>query len=221
MKTKWPTVAATALASSAAAILVSRNFFETEKKIRHLIRTNYGVGDPEFRRTVGQLLGPNLLEGNNITILENGAQIFPAMLAGIRSATRTITFENFLFREGRVVHEFAEALAERARAGVKVHYLQDSFGCDCLHGRDIRQMRRCGVEVEIFRFLHFSRVNFRTHRKLLTIDGRLGFIGGAGISDEWLGDGDTPGHWRDTHYRVEGPVVAQVQRAFSPTPPCE
>jgi cardiolipin synthase len=212
---RWPVVAGAALVSSAAAVLVVRNFFETEKKIRKLIRTDYGVGDPPFTRTVSQLLGPALIGGNKVTTLQNGAQIFPAMLDGIRSAERTITFENFVFAEGQVVDQFAEALAERARAGVRVHFLQDAMGCNCLHGPAMRLLKRSGVEVEVFRFLQLSRINYRTHRKLLTIDGRFGFIGGVAIADSWLGDGRTKGNWRDMHYRVDGPVVAQMQQAFT------
>lgn len=204
----------TGLASAAAAVLITRNFFEFEKKIRHLITTDYGPDDPRFRGTMSQLLGPPLVEGNTVTALQNGVQIFPAMLAGIRSAERSITFENFILREGRIVDEFAEALSERARAGVRVHYLQDSFGANCLHGHAMHLLKRSGVEVEIFRFLQLSRFNYRMHRKLLIIDGRIGFIGGVGIGDEWAGHGDSLDVWRDSHFRVEGPVVAQMQQAF-------
>jgi cardiolipin synthase len=136
------------------------------------------------------------------------------MIEGIRSAKRTITFENFLLKEGEVWSEFAQALAERARAGVKVHFLQDAFGSDCLRGREMKLLKRSGAEVEIFRFYQLGQVNYRTHRKLLAIDGAIGFIGGVGISDDWRGDGKTQGWWRDLHYRVEGPVAAQVQQAF-------
>jgi cardiolipin synthase len=163
---------------------------------------------------MGHLLGPPLVKGNKITPLENGDEIFPAMLNAIRSAQHTITFENFLFREGEVSDAFAEALAERARNGVKVHFLQDALGCDAVHGRAMKLMKRAGVAVEIFRFVYFSRINFRTHRKILVIDGTLGFIGGVGIADDWKGNGRTPGLWRDTHYQVRGPVVAQLQQAF-------
>jgi cardiolipin synthase A/B len=205
---------AQAVAISALSVLITRNFFGNEKKIRHKIVTDYAAGDATFARTVSDLLGPPLLRGNKVTVLQNGEQIFPAMLAAIRSAQSTITFENFVFSEGRVSDEFAEAMAERARAGVKVHFLQDAMGCDCLHGRAMRQMRQAGVEVEIFRFFKLTQMNYRTHRKLLVIDGRVGFVGGVGISDGWDGDGETPGLWRDTQYRVEGPVVAQAQQAF-------
>jgi cardiolipin synthase len=172
--------------------LISRNFFATEKKIRHKIEAEYAAGDPTFARMVGDLLGPPLLPRNRVTMFQDGHEIFPAMLEGIRSSQRTITFENFVFHEGRVSDAFAEAMAERARAGVKVHFLQDALGCNCLRGRAIRLMRRAGVEVEIFRFFKLTGMNFRTHRKLLTIDGRVAFIGGVGISDDWDGNGTTP-----------------------------
>lgn len=210
----WKQLLGTAALSSAVAVLIVRNFFETEKKIKCPIRTDYAAGDDVFVRTMGQLLGPPLLPGNKITILQNGDEIFPAMLEGIRSAKRTITFENFLLKEGEVWREFAQALAERARAGVKVHFLQDAFGSDCLRGREMKLLKKSGVEVEIFRFYQLGQVNYRTHRKLLTIDGAIGFIGGVGISDDWRGDGKIRGWWRDSHYRVEGPVAAQVQQAF-------
>ena len=121
---------------------MARNFFPTEKKIHHEIITDYAVGDDVFVRTMGNLLGPPLLKGNKVTALENGDQIFPALLEAIRSAQRTITFENFLFKEGEISDAFAEALAERARSGVKVHFLQDALGCDCVHGRALNLVRR-------------------------------------------------------------------------------
>src|SRR5574338_391092 len=108
--TDWPKLIGTAAASSLATLFVVRNFFPTEKKVRHPITARYTVGDDTFVRTMGHLLGPPLVEGNKVTPLENGDEIFPAMLNAIRSAQRTITFENFLFREGEVSDAFAEAL---------------------------------------------------------------------------------------------------------------
>jgi cardiolipin synthase len=208
------TTLATSVISSTVTVLIVRNFFGTEKKIKHRIVADYGVGSPTFVRTVGHLLGPPLVAGNQVTILQNGEEIFPAMLAAIRTAKRTITFENFVFAEGRVSDAFAEALAERARAGVKVHFLQDALGCDCLHGRAMNLLRQSGVELEVFRFFEITQLNSRTHRKLLVVDGRVGFIGGVAICDAWEGDGLKAGNWRDTQYRIEGPVVAQAQQAF-------
>lgn len=210
----WPKLLGTAVGSSLLTIFLARNFFPTEKKVRHRIETDYSVSEEVFARTIGQLLGPPLLDGNKVTLLSNGDEIFPAMLEAIRSAQSTITFENFLWREGAVSDEFAEALAERARAGVKVHFLQDALGCDSLHGRAMNIVRNSPVELEIFRWLQLSSFNYRTHRKLLVIDGRSGFIGGVGIADDWKGNGKTHGLWRDMHYRLEGPAVGQMQQAF-------
>lgn len=211
----WPKLIGVGALVSFATLFIARNFFQTERKITHPIEADYGAGDDEFERTMGQLLGPPFLNGNKVTILQNGEQIFPAMLRAIRSAKRTITFENFLLKKGEISDRFAEALAERARAGVKVHFLQDGLGCDCVHGRAIALMEEAGVEVEIYRLLHMLNLNSRTHRKLLTIDGKMGFIGGVGIADDWDGDGRTPGKWRDTHYQVDGPAAAQLQWAFT------
>lgn len=210
----WPKLLGTAAGSSVATLFLARNFFPTEKKVRHRITANYAAGDDVFVRTMGQMLGPPLLSGNNVTMLHNGDEIFPAMLAAIRSAQRTITFENFLWREGEITDAFADALAERAHAGVKVHFLQDALGCDALHGRAMNIIRRSPVELEVFRWMQLSSFNYRTHRKILVVDGKIGFIGGVGISDDWKGDGLTSGRWRDMHYRLEGPAVAQMQQAF-------
>ena len=210
---QWPKLLGAAAVGGAATLFLARNFFPTEKKIHHEIVTDYAVGDEVFVRTMGNLFGPPLLKGNKVTALENGDQIFPALLEAIRSAQRTITFENFLFREGEISDAFAEALAERARAGVKVHFLQDALGCDCLHGRAMNLVRHSGVQLEIFRFANVA-MNFRTHRKLLVIDGRTGYLGGTGIADDWKGNGRTRGLWRDSHYCLEGPAVAQMQQAF-------
>lgn len=210
----WPLVVASAAAGAAAGVFVVGNFFGDGKRVRHPIRCPYSVGDEAFVRSVSQLIGPPLLHGNRVTALQNGSQIFPAMIEGIRSARRTLTFENYIFWTGRVARQFAEALAERARAGVRVHLLQDALGCDCVDGKEMRLMRAAGVEVEIYRFFHLTRINERTHRKLLVVDGKVGFIGGAGIGDPWDGAGDKPAEWRDSHYRVTGPAVAQMQQAF-------
>jgi cardiolipin synthase len=184
------------------------------------IQANYTVHDPEFARAMGNLLGPALVPGNSATTLLNGDQIFPAMLADIRSAQKTISFETFIYWQGTVGNQFTNALSERARAGVKVHLLIDWLGSDKIDRNYLKQMKQAGVSVCEYHPLHiwdpatWRQVNNRTHRKLLIIDGRIGFTGGVGIADEWLGNADRPEHWRDNHYRVEGPIVAQFQAAF-------
>jgi cardiolipin synthase len=189
----------------------------TEKRIESRIERLYGTGDPQFTRTMGVLLGPAIVPGNRVTPLYNGREIFPAMLAAIRSARRTITFETYIYWSGEIGREFAEALAERSRAGVRVHVLLDWVGSSRMDERYLELLQQNGVEVERYHPPHWynlSRLNNRTHRKLLVVDGRVAFTGGVGIADAWQGDAQDPEHWRDTHFRIEGPVVSQVQATF-------
>jgi cardiolipin synthase len=186
---------------------------DPDRRIEHL----YGVSDPRFLRSMGTLLGPAILEGNRVETLLNGDEIFPAMLAAIRAARRTITFETYIYWSGDVGRRFAEALCERARAGVRVHVLLDWVGAAKIDDALIGEMEDAGVEIEKYRPLRWynlSRMNHRTHRKLLVVDGAVGFTGGVGIADIWSGDAQDPDHWRDTHFRLEGPAVAQMQAAF-------
>jgi cardiolipin synthase A/B len=189
----------------------------SEKQIRREIKTDYSVRDPEFRASISPLLGAPLVDGNKVVELQNGDQIFPAMLEGIRAAQKTITIESFIWSSGEVSKQFVEALSERARAGVKVHVLVDAVGSWRLKRRDRNRMTGAGVRfarVNPVISIRFFRFNHRTHRKLLVVDGKVGFIGGVCLSDDWSGNAER-GKWRDTHYRVEGPVVAQMQGAFS------
>ncbi len=207
------TIGVTALATAAVTIF-ARNFISGEKKIKRRVAQRYGIADPQFERSMSQLLGPPILDGNLVTPLRNGAQIFPAMLAAIERAERSVTFETFVYWSGRIAEKFADALAARARRGVKVHVIVDGVGCNCVNGDALRRMVDAGVELKVYHFANFARTNHRTHRKLLVVDGRIGFTGGVGIADEWDGDARSPEEWRDSHYRVEGPVVAQMQAAF-------
>ncbi|MBA3444388.1 MAG: cardiolipin synthase B [Gemmatimonadales bacterium] len=206
-----------ALVGGAVLVLVVANLTTSEKKIEQEIEHLYSVGDPQFARSLGTLLGPAILPANRVTALVNGNQIFPAILDAIRGAKRTITFETFIYWSGAIGRTFAQALIERARAGVKVHLLLDWVGTGKMDAEVIREMEQAGVEVVKYhplRWYNLGRLNNRTHRKLLVVDGTVGFTGGVGIADNWLGDGEDPDHWRDSHFRVEGPVVAQMQATF-------
>ena len=184
------------------------------------IESRYGVADPEFARTMGNLLGPALVGGNETTTLVNGDEIFPAMLDAIRSAQRTINFETFVYWSGQVGSDFTDALCERAAHGVKVHVIIDSIGGGRLDQKSIKRMTAAGIEwvkyhpLRLYELGWTEKFNNRTHRKLLVVDGQVGFTGAVGIADEWLGDAQSPKHWRDNHYLVRGPVVAQLQAAF-------
>ncbi len=194
--------------------LVIVNFTMGERKVETAIEHLYSATQPQFLRSMGLLVGPSILEGNKAAELINGDAIFPAMLAAIREARHSVLFETFIYWSGDIGDAFAQALSERARAGVRVHVLLDWVGSAKMDDRLVRQMRGAGVEVEKYhplRWYNLARLNNRTHRKLLVVDGRVGFTGGVGIAQTWTGDAQDPGHWRDSHFRVEGPVVAQMQ----------
>jgi cardiolipin synthase len=182
-----------------------------------LLDRGYGTEDPQFLRSMSALFGTAFVGGNRIETLLNGDEIFPAMLAAIRSAESSITFETYIYWSGNIGRQFTDALVERAKAGVAVHVLIDWVGSQEMEQAYLDEMAAAGVEIRYYhplRWYHLERLNNRTHRKLLVIDGRIGFTGGVGISDHWLGNAQDPEHWRDTHYRVEGPVIAQMQSAF-------
>ena len=198
-------------------VLLVMNFVTGEKRIERQLERRYATADPQFQRTLGVLLGPPFVSGNSVEALVNGDQIFPAMLAAIRGAQRTIAFETYIYWSESIGQEFAEALCERARAGVAVHVLLDWIGSVKMEQRYLDEMQTCGVEIERYhepRWTNLPRMNNRTHRKVLVVDGRLGFTGGVGIADQWRGDARDPTQWRDTHFRVDGPVVAQMQAVF-------
>lgn len=206
-----------AILATVLVTLLVINLAEGEKKIQQKIESLYGVTDPQYLRSMGVLLGPAIAEGNRVRYLENGDQIFPAMLDAIRSAKKTITFETYIYWSGEVGRAFAEALRERAEAGVKVHMLLDWAGSAKMDESLLDAMRRGGVNIERYHEPHWynlSRLNNRTHRKLLVVDGLVGFTGGVGIADQWTGNAQDKWHWRDSHFRVEGPVVAEMQAVF-------
>jgi cardiolipin synthase len=185
-----------------------------EKKVSHEIEHLYPIDHPQFFKAMGMLLGPDIVPGNKATELINGDKIFPAMLEAIRGAKSTVLFETFIYWSGKIGNEFAQALSERARAGVKVHVLLDWVGSIKVDRELLQQMRDAGVEAHYYhplRWYNLGRINNRTHRKLLIVDGRIGFTGGVGIASPWTGDAQDADHWRDDHFRVEGPVVAQMQ----------
>jgi cardiolipin synthase A/B len=198
------------------ATLVALNL-RAEKKIGVRPVHLYSVDDPQFVRSMSLLLGPPVLEGNRVETLINGDRIFPSMLQAIASARETINFETYIYWSGDIGRQFAEALADRARAGVTVHVLVDWVGSQKMDDQAIQLMKQAGVDFRKYRPLHWynlGRINNRTHRKLLVVDGRIGFTGGVGIADQWTGDAQDPKHWRDNQYRIEGPAAAQMQAAF-------
>ena len=175
------------------------------------------VGSDGFVRLVEALTGAPLREGNRISVLKNGCEIFPAMLEAIGAAEHTIDFATYAYWTGDISDEFANALCERAKAGVKVNVLLDAVGASKMDRALVDNLRKSGADVEWFRPPHWytlEKMNNRTHRKILVVDGRVAFTGGVGIAEEWTGDCEDPDHWRDTHVRVEGPAARDILGGF-------
>ena len=216
-KGKWLWVVFGSVLATVAAVLLLMNFSTGEKKIERWIERLYTLDDPRFAHELGALLGPAFTAGNKVVDLQNGDRIFPSMLAAIRSAKASINFETYIYWSGDIGKQFADAFSERAKAGVKVHVLLDWVGSSKVDDDFLRTMAESGVKIEKFHPPHWSnlrRMNNRTHRKLLVVDGRVAYTGGVGIAPQWTGDAQDPAHWRDSHYQVEGPVVAQMQSVF-------
>ncbi len=189
--------------------------------IQFQIQANYTVHDPQFMTTMAGLLCAAPEGGNEIRTYSNGDEIFPAMLDAIAGAKKTITFEIYSYEKGNIGKTFADAFAARARAGVRVHILADAVGAATMESSWATQMQAAGVQFHVYHpFKPFDPASYpkmehRTHRKLLVIDGQVGFIGGVGIGDEWTGHAQDSDHWRDNCYRVTGPAVSQLQAAFA------
>ena len=210
----------TAIISVVATLLVVffvQNLTTGEKTVKEKLEHRYRIRDAQFQRSMGLLLGPVIVPGNRFTTLLNGDEIFPSMLQAIRAAQKSISFETYIYWSGDIGKAFADALSERARAGVKVHVLLDWLGSSKMDQRFLAEMRDAGVQIRRYhepRWYNLDKLNNRTHRKILVADGRIGFTGGVGIAPEWTGRAQDPQHWRDSHFRAEGPVVAQMQAVF-------
>jgi cardiolipin synthase A/B len=184
----------------------------------HLEVPDLRISEPSFRATVVGYAGGVVVGGNRIDVLLNGDEIFPAKLDLIRAARKTITYAQYVFEEGEPAADTAQALAERCRAGVKVHVLVDAVGSLMMPSQYRDRLTEAGCELALYRPLSpwaMDRVNNRNHRRILVVDGRAGVTGGSGTSGKWSGNGRQEGQWRDTDLRLEGPVVSQLQGAFA------
>jgi cardiolipin synthase len=204
----------------AIAIVVVLVFYDfaSDKALEKEIVCEYGVHDPEFVRVMNYVLGPSIVDGGKIETLLNGDEVFPAMLKAINEAKKTITFETYIYWSGKVGREFTDALSKKAREGLKVHVLLDWVGSGKMQKDLLEEMESAGVQVVRYHEVSWytlQKLNNRTHRKIMIVDGKVGFTGGIGVADHWLGDAQSKEHWRDTHYRFEGPSVEQMQSVFN------
>jgi cardiolipin synthase A/B len=194
-------------------------WFTSAKILGEPIHLGHGPEHPGFRTWMGSLLGAEFSDGNRVRVLVNGDQIFPEMLKAIRAARKTITLETYIWASGELSDQFIEALSERARAGVKVHVLVDGMGTLKFKDEDRERLLQAGAKVLKYGREHWwevkPNINHRTHRKILVVDGKVGFTGGVCIDDKWLGNAQSPDVWRDTQVRVDGPSVRQLQAAFA------
>ena len=190
----------------------------TAKIVREPMVLRQGPADPVFIDSFGPLLGAEFTRGNQIRLLSNGDAFFPVMLDAIRKAEHSITLETYIWSSGIISDKFIAALTERARHGVKVHVLVDGMGAIKFDDQDQQRLLDAGVEFIYYGREHWwqlkANINQRTHRKLLIIDGRLGFTGGMCVDDRWLGNADSHQVWRDIQLQVEGPAVRQMQAVF-------
>jgi cardiolipin synthase len=178
----------------------------------------FSIESREFLDTVAGASGVPFVPGNAVEVLQNGDAFYPRMLDAVRGARKSITIEAYIYWAGEVGRIFAEALAERARAGIPVKILLDAIGSASIGSEILKVLDESGCQVAWYNPIHWytlGRFNNRTHRKSLIIDGRVGFTGGAGIADVWRGNAEDPDHWRDTQIRVEGPAVTPLQSGFA------
>ena len=182
------------------------------------LRGELDVRSPEFLRAAEALTGAPISWGSEVELLINGDWIFPRYLRAIREAEKTVCLLTYVYWRGEIAHDVADALCERARAGVECNVLIDAVGGMKLERELLDRMTEAGVRVCRFRPVKpyaVKRVANRTHRKILVTDGRLGLTGGVGIAEEWTGNAEDPDHWRDTHVCVTGPVVRGLFGAFA------
>jgi len=212
--TTRPSRALAALLVASAFSAAGCSYIFSEKRTSYQYEPTYGVASAQFRLSL-EALGSSLVGGNAAALCENGDGCFAAMLEAIAGAQKSVNLEVYIFGHDATASRFAEALAERARAGVEVRLLVDSFGSSLGPLKD--RMTAAGAKVfeyKPLRVYSIFRVGNRTHRRILTVDGMIGFTGGIGLDDRWKGNAGNPKEWRDTMVRVEGPVVAQLQRTF-------
>ena len=211
----WPAgVAAAGVAWYAADSLRHRR----EGGHGYRLRGEVDVREASFLRAAESLTGAPVSFGNDAELLINGDQIFPAYVGAIRDAKETVNLLTYAYWRGDIATEVADTLCEKASAGVECNVIVDAVGAAKMDRKLVKKMRDAGVKVCFFRPpkpYAVRRLQYRTHRKLLIVDGTTGFTGGVGIAEEWTGNAEDPDHWRDTHVRVSGPVVRGLQGAFA------
>ena len=187
-------------------------------------RIDYRISRPprldsdEFLHVIQATCQAAVVVGNRVEILTNGSQFYPAMLDAIRAAQASVNLEAYIVQPGEIADSFVNALVERARAGVEVRVVLDSIGSSRISGAPMRRLRSAGCQVHFYQSVslyRLHRLNNRTHRELLIVDGTVAFTGGAGVADWWAKPNRGTPAWRDTMARLEGPIVSALQGVFA------
>ena len=200
----------------AAVVLVLGLAIAQDQETLH-VQAPLGAADPRFPDYLARLLGHPITSGDRYVVLRNGDETFPAMLGAIERASRRISFETFIYSPGEAADRFTTALIDAARRGVDVQIVLDAVGTSDLPLEEIERMRDAGCRVGLFnpfRYRSIEEVNYRTHRKILVVDGEVAFVGGIGVADHWMGNAEGPEHWRDTQFEVRGPAVDNIEAGF-------
>ena len=203
------------LLGAAAVIAIALAIAQDQATLK--IRSARAPADADHAAYLAALVGADLTTGNEYQVLTNGVQIFPAMLEAIRSAKRRIAFETYVYTDGEMATQFTQALADAARRGVRVYLVLDAVGASGIADDHLEQLEAAGCRIARFNapsWYALEELNYRTHRKILVVDGEIGFTGGAGVSDHWMGDADSRDHWRDTQILMRGPIVRLMEAAF-------
>ena len=200
-----------------AALVVSAALLLAQDQETIRVRSTIAAEDPRDPDYVAALVAAPLTHGNRYDVLTNGDQIFPAMLGAIESARRRINFETYIYDSGDVADRFTAALERAAKRGVQVTTVVDGVGASAMTASHVKRLKDAGARVLTFnpaRWYTPENLNFRTHRKILVVDGEVGFTGGVGVADHWLGNAQDEKHWRDTQIRIRGPIVRLLEAAF-------
>jgi cardiolipin synthase len=176
------------------------------------------IEDPSFAPTMEAYAAAPVRWANRVELLLNGEQIFPAQVAAIRSAQKTFTYAQYVYETGPPAQALLKAMSERCQAGVHGHVLVDGVGSLAMPAESREILERAGCEFAVFRPVDLPSIgelNHRNHRRILVVDGQIGFTGGSGASSKWMGNGRREGYWRQTDVRIEGHVVTDLQAAFA------
>jgi cardiolipin synthase A/B len=215
----WATVLFFVVACLSGAALLTLAFLVRlrQRAITYRLQVPPSSDSEQFVRMLRGVVSLHFCGGNRIRLLKNGDETFPAILGAVERARHTVTYENYIYWAGEIGDRFARLLSEKSRCGVRVHLVLDWIGAVSMERRVLDQMRSAGVEVHFYHPPRLGAIhlfNHRTHRRVLVVDGRVAFTGGVGLGDNWTGDGESDGHWRDNHYLIEGPLAGAIQSVF-------